>query len=199
MNVHKDAKLAPAGRALLVQRVVVEGTRRAVVAAALGVSERTVSKWVRRWRGEGGIFDGWELDFAYGPDETSHFYGGVYPFDFVADDTPIIRVPTGVDESGNLPGVWAGTMQTPVGPVPFELHVDPTAVTVTTMGAADLAMSDATATAGWVTGRFDLQIPDFGALTVFVRLGLVHGQLDGMAYVTMVFGEYAIPLRLERQ
>lgn len=53
MNVHKNAKLAPAGRALLVQRVVVAGTRRAVVAAAFGVSERTVSKWVGRWRGEG--------------------------------------------------------------------------------------------------------------------------------------------------
>lgn len=59
MNVHKNAKLAPAGRALLVQRVVVERTRRAVVAAAFGVSERTVSKWVRRWHmeGAGGLMD----------------------------------------------------------------------------------------------------------------------------------------------
>jgi transposase InsO family protein len=53
VNVHKNAKLAPAGRALLVQRVVVERTRRRAVAAAFGVSERTVSKWVGRWRGEG--------------------------------------------------------------------------------------------------------------------------------------------------
>jgi CubicO group peptidase (beta-lactamase class C family) len=152
-----------------------------------------------RWRGEGGIFDGWELDFADGPDKTYHFYGGVYPFDFVADDTPIIRVPTRVDESGNLTGAWAGTMDTPVGPVPFELQVDPpSALTVTTMGATNLAMSDVTANAGWVTGRFELHLPDIGGLAVFVRLGLVHGQLDGMAYVTMIFGEYAIPLRLER-
>lgn len=52
MNVHKNAKLAPAGRALLVQRVVA-GERRAVVAQALGVSERTAGKWLRRWRLEG--------------------------------------------------------------------------------------------------------------------------------------------------
>jgi len=67
------------------------------------------------------------------------------------------------------------------------------------MGTTDLAMSDATATAGWVTGRFELQIPDIGALTVFVRVGLVHRQLEGMAYVTMIFGEYAIPIRLQNQ
>ena len=52
MNVHKNAKLAPAGRALLVQRVVT-GQRRAAVAAAFGVSARTVGKWVRRWGVEG--------------------------------------------------------------------------------------------------------------------------------------------------
>jgi len=178
-----------------------EGEQLAVLGPMLS-SESTshLSRLDDRWRGEGGIFDGWELDFADGPDEACHFYGGVYPFEFVTDDTPIIRVPTSVDESGDLTGVWAGTMDTPVGPVPFELHVDPpNSVTVTTMGVTDLAMSDATANAGWVNGRFDLQIPDIGALTVFVRLGLVHGQLDGMAYVTMVFGEYAIPMRLQSQ
>jgi len=53
VNVHKNAKLTPAGRALLVRRVVVDGTRRAAVAAGFAVSERTVSKWVQRWRAEG--------------------------------------------------------------------------------------------------------------------------------------------------
>ena len=52
MNVHKNAKIAPAGRALLVQRVLAGG-RRTAVAAAFGVSTRTVGKWVRRWQGEG--------------------------------------------------------------------------------------------------------------------------------------------------
>jgi transposase InsO family protein len=53
VNVHKNAKLAPAGRALLVQRVVVGRERRGRVAAAFGVSARTVGKWVRRWGLEG--------------------------------------------------------------------------------------------------------------------------------------------------
>jgi transposase InsO family protein len=59
VNVHKNAKLAPAGRALLVARVVEGRERRAQVACAFGVSERTVSKWVRRWHlnGAGGLTD----------------------------------------------------------------------------------------------------------------------------------------------
>ncbi len=59
MNVHKNAKLAPAGRALLVARVVEGRERRAHVAGAFGVSARTVSKWVRRWQvsGAGGLAD----------------------------------------------------------------------------------------------------------------------------------------------
>ncbi len=59
MNVHKNAKLAPAGRALLVARVVVGQERRAQVARAFGVSQRTVTKWVGRWRlaGAGGLAD----------------------------------------------------------------------------------------------------------------------------------------------
>jgi transposase len=53
VNVHKNAKLAPAGRALLVQRVLVSQERQAAVAAAFGVSARTVAKWVTRWEHEG--------------------------------------------------------------------------------------------------------------------------------------------------
>jgi transposase InsO family protein len=53
VNVHKNAKLTPAGRALLVARVVEQGQRQVAVAAAVGVSPRTVAKWVQRWRAEG--------------------------------------------------------------------------------------------------------------------------------------------------
>lgn len=58
MNVHKNAKLAPAGRALLVQRLVA-GQQRGQVARAFGVSERTAAKWLARWRreGVGGLVD----------------------------------------------------------------------------------------------------------------------------------------------
>ncbi len=57
--MHKNAKLTPAGRALLVQRIVEQREWRAAVAAAFGVSPRTVGKWVRRWQREGssGLLD----------------------------------------------------------------------------------------------------------------------------------------------
>ncbi|UYG06495.1 IS481 family transposase [Halomonas sp. M4R1S46] len=53
MNTHKNARLTPHGRALLVRRVVDEGLRPEEVAQAQGVSVRTVYKWVRRYRQEG--------------------------------------------------------------------------------------------------------------------------------------------------
>lgn len=58
MNVHKNAKLTPAGRALLVERMM-RGERQAAVARAFGVSDRTARKWRQRWRAEGvgGLLD----------------------------------------------------------------------------------------------------------------------------------------------
>jgi transposase InsO family protein len=53
VNVHKNAKLTPAGRALLVRRVREDGQSVAVVAAAMGVSERTARKWIGRYEAEG--------------------------------------------------------------------------------------------------------------------------------------------------
>ncbi len=55
MNTHKNARLTPPGRALLVRRVVDEGLRPEEVAQAQGVSVRTVYKWVRRYRQEGEV------------------------------------------------------------------------------------------------------------------------------------------------
>ena len=52
MNVHKNAKLAPAGRALLVNRIE-RGERADVVAREMGVSRRTAFKWLKRYRTEG--------------------------------------------------------------------------------------------------------------------------------------------------
>lgn len=52
MNVHKNAKLTPAGRALLVERVQA-GESPGDVAAAMGVSVRTAYKWLKRWKREG--------------------------------------------------------------------------------------------------------------------------------------------------
>ena len=58
MNVHKNAKLTPAGRAVLVKRVLA-GEPVDVVAREMGVSRRTGFKWLKRFReeGEGGLPD----------------------------------------------------------------------------------------------------------------------------------------------
>ena len=53
MNVHKNAKLTPRGRAVIVRRVVEEGQTSKAVATAFEVCERTVRKWVARFRAEG--------------------------------------------------------------------------------------------------------------------------------------------------
>ena len=52
MNVHKNAKLTPGGRALLVKRIEA-GERAEVVAGEMGVSRRTAFKWLKRYREEG--------------------------------------------------------------------------------------------------------------------------------------------------
>ena len=53
MNVHKNAKLTPAGRALLVQRVLFEHQAVGGVSRSMGVSRRTVRKWVGRYQAGG--------------------------------------------------------------------------------------------------------------------------------------------------
>jgi len=59
MNLHKHARLSPRGRALLVDRVLVQGLRVEEAAQAAGVSARTAYKWLRRFREEGvdGLLD----------------------------------------------------------------------------------------------------------------------------------------------
>ncbi len=53
MNVHKNARLTPRSRAELVRRVLVERQAPMSVATDMGVSVRTVAKWVVRYRAEG--------------------------------------------------------------------------------------------------------------------------------------------------
>jgi transposase InsO family protein len=53
MKVHANAALGPKGRLTMVLRVLVRGWSVAEAAAAAGVSGRTGSKWVARYRGEG--------------------------------------------------------------------------------------------------------------------------------------------------
>lgn len=59
MDIHQNARLTPRSRAVVVQRVVVEGQCVRAVARAFAVSEKTVRKWVVRFRAEGtqGLLD----------------------------------------------------------------------------------------------------------------------------------------------
>jgi transposase len=53
MSTHKNARTTPHGRAVMVRRVEAEGWTAAAVAEAFAVSERTVRKWLARYRAEG--------------------------------------------------------------------------------------------------------------------------------------------------
>jgi DNA-binding NarL/FixJ family response regulator len=53
MKVHANAPLGPKGREIMVLRVLEQGWSRTEAAEAAGVSERTCSKWVKRYRAEG--------------------------------------------------------------------------------------------------------------------------------------------------
>src|SRR5690606_27619792 len=59
VKIHSRAKTTPASRALLVRRVLAEGWSRRQAAEALGVSLRTVHKWIVRFQqeGEAGLLD----------------------------------------------------------------------------------------------------------------------------------------------
>ena len=56
MNIHKNARLTPGGRLRVVQRIAA-GEKATTVAAGVGVSVRTVWKWVRRFRDAGGVLE----------------------------------------------------------------------------------------------------------------------------------------------
>src|SRR3954447_19457265 len=53
MKVHANAPLGPKGRLTMVRRVVERGWSVTEAAEAAGVSDRTCSKWVGRYRAEG--------------------------------------------------------------------------------------------------------------------------------------------------
>jgi transposase InsO family protein len=53
MDVHQNARLTPAGREVMVRRVVEGGQTLKAVSEAVGVCPRTVRKWVERFRAEG--------------------------------------------------------------------------------------------------------------------------------------------------
>src|SRR5260370_24726664 len=48
MNIHKNARTTPRSRGQIVERVLTQHERPPAVAAALGVSDRTVRQWLSR-------------------------------------------------------------------------------------------------------------------------------------------------------
>jgi transposase InsO family protein len=59
MKLHGNARTCPNSRRLLIERVIEEGWSVSAAAAAAGISERTVYRWLGRWRQEGahGLID----------------------------------------------------------------------------------------------------------------------------------------------
>src|ERR1019366_3730302 len=59
MKLHRNARTCPKSRKLLVDRVLREAWSVTAAAEAAGVSERTVYRWLERWReeGDGGLLD----------------------------------------------------------------------------------------------------------------------------------------------
>jgi transposase len=53
MNLHKNARTTPHSRHLMARRVLEQKQPAIKVAADFGVSERTVRKWLARWRAGG--------------------------------------------------------------------------------------------------------------------------------------------------
>jgi hypothetical protein len=151
-----------------------------------------------RWRADGGMFDGCELDFEFGEDGR-RFSGGMYPFEFVADDARVIAVPAEVDETGDLRGTWTGTIETPLGSIPLELDVldGEQTVRLRVMGAEGTD-TGAVTHSGRVHARFALDVLGFGSLTAFARLGLVGASLEGLLFVRTDAGELSFPSALVR-
>jgi transposase-like protein len=54
MNIHKNARTTPRSRGQIVQRVLTRQETPTAVATAVGVSDRTVRKWVARYAAEAG-------------------------------------------------------------------------------------------------------------------------------------------------
>lgn len=53
MNIHKNARLTPRSREVLVERVLGEGQPARAVAQQMGVDAKTVAKWVKRFEAQG--------------------------------------------------------------------------------------------------------------------------------------------------
>jgi hypothetical protein len=145
--------------------------------------------------GEGGMLHGFDITV----DEDGGFYGGLYPYRFgPVGDIPAATVEP-IDEGADLPGVWRGTVETPMGKLLLDVTVSgPSEGTVSTPFAQDLNLEDFEAGAGRVAGRFTLTVPTVGDMVMFPRLEVRAGKLKGPLYAQGWFGELPLPAELEK-
>jgi CubicO group peptidase (beta-lactamase class C family) len=141
---------------------------------------------------EGGMFHGFEV-----ASEDDHLYGGIYPFTFTrADDLP--DDPPDIDEDAELIGNWSGHVVTPMGPLVLTLHItSDSALTADTPFAQNVAASNVRAAEGRVQGEFNITVPMFGELQLFLRLEARGGKLTGNTYGRGQFGESPLATSLE--
>jgi hypothetical protein len=166
-------------------------------AIAFAASVSRLTEVAGRWSAEGGMFDGCEHDFE-GSGADRRFFGGLYPFELVADDDrQPIALPLAVDEHGDVNGAWAGEIDTPFGSIPMELHVDGGRVQIALLGV-EAVDSNADTGAGWIRAHLALDDFGFGALVILTRLGLTDDRVRGLLYVRHPGGELTIPAELER-
>jgi CubicO group peptidase (beta-lactamase class C family) len=151
-----------------------------------------------RWLGIGGLFDGWELDFDTTTEGDPRFCGGAYPFGFVRDDTPIVRVPDVVEQNVDMTGAWTGTVVTPLGELPLTLQITADGPLALTVAGIVVDARAGHAVDGRVNASFGLDAPGLGTWTLHTRLGVVDGSLVGLTYARGDVGEFAIPTVLTR-
>ena len=108
MKIHKNARLTPKGREILVRRIVNGGLRVEEAAQASGVSVRTAYKWLARYRAQGrrrspGPF----FASCHGcPHRTSEEQRARRFWPCAAPDAPIARL---AEEPGWRTARWAGS------------------------------------------------------------------------------------------
>ena len=185
-----EVEVERAGDAL---RLVV---RRAFVAPRREWSSRLEPLGSSRYLARGGMFDGFELEFESRGDAT-RFYGGVYPFCF--ERVGAVSQPVEVDAAAELTGSWSGTCDSPLGPLPLFLEIEgPERATATALTADGAALEAFAAERGRVAGQLELDVPNLGRFTLFLRLAVRHGALCGPVHARGESGEFEMPTELHR-
>ena len=105
MKIHKNARLTPKGREILVCRIVNEGLRVEEAAQASGVSVRTAYKWLARYRDRDEKVCRTVLRVLSAARIAPRRRNGRQSWPFAAPDAPIARL---AEEPGWRTAQWPG-------------------------------------------------------------------------------------------